>query len=200
MKKTFLTIALLLFVAVSGHAQKFAVKTNLAGWAAAFTPNIGIEVALAPHWTIAADGYFNPIRDWGGRRSSYMWGAQPEVKYWFCRKFYSHYLGLHGQYSQFDAGLLKYRYEGAYWGVGLSYGYSLPVAYRWRLDFSIGVGWQHWEGFGPGGRVYPYRRVGSPELPDQGSAWNNKEFVDKPLPKDTFGITKVGISAVFIIR
>lgn len=191
MKKAFLTIALIFAVAVAGRAQKIAVKTNALGWLSALTMNVGAEVALWPKLTLAADAYYNPVRDWGNRKSTQLWGVQPEVKYWFCRKFYSHYLGLHGQYSEFDAGLFKNRYEGSYYGIGLSYGYSLPIAYRWRLDFSLGVGWKHWD-------RKVYKRIGN--LPVRGSDWDNKEFVKDPYPKNNFGVTKVGVSAVFIIR
>lgn len=193
MKKTLLTISLLFAVAATGYAQKIAVKTNALGWASAITANAGVEVALWPRWTLSADGYYNPFGNWGDQKSSRLWGVQPELKYWFCRKFYGHYIGLHGQYSQFDAGMFKYRYDGSYYGAGLSYGYSLPVAYRWRLDFSLGVGWKHWD-------REVYRRVGDGSLPDAGSSWDNKEFVRDPRPKNNFGVTKIGVSAVFIIR
>ena len=193
MKKAFLTIALLLAVASIGHAQKIAVRTNGVGWISALTMNVGAEVALWPKLTLSADAYYNPFADWGNNRSTRLWGVQPELKYWFCRKFYSHYIGLHGQYSQFDAGLFKHIYEGSYYGVGLSYGYSLPIAYRWRLDFSLGLGWKHWD-------REVYNRIGDTALPDPGHDGGNKEFVKDPWPRDGFGVTKVGVSVVFIIR
>lgn len=190
MKKTLLTISLLFVMAATGYAQKIAVKTNALGWAAAITTNVGVEVALWPKWTFSADAYYNPFNDWGNRRSSEFWGVQPEFKYWFCRKFYGHYIGLHGQYAEFfDAGMCKYLYDGTYYGAGVSYGYSLPLAYRWRLDFSLGVGWKHWN-------RDVFWRIGH----NTGADWDDKEFVRDPRPKNNFGVTKVGISAVFIIR
>lgn len=188
MKKILLTISLLFAVAATGHAQKIAVKTNALGWASALTANAGVEVALWPRWTIAADGYYNPVRNWGNYKRSELWAVQPELKYWFCRKFYSHYIGLHGQYSEFEAGMCKNIYDGTYYGAGLSYGYSLPIGFRWRIDFSLGVGWKHWDMNGV------YKRVTHD--------WDDKVFVDDPRypSRDTFGVTKVGISAVFIIR
>ncbi len=191
MKKTLLTISLLFAMVATGYGQKIAVKTNAVGWVAAITTNVGVEVALWPKLTISADAYYNPFKSWGdpdNRRSTWLWGVQPELKYWFCRKFYGHYIGLHGQYSDYDCGLFKYRYEGTYWGVGLSYGYSLPVAYRWRLDFSLGLGYKHWN-------EDVYYRIGT-----TGSQWDDKEFVQDPRPANNFGVTKLGVSAVFIIR
>jgi hypothetical protein len=197
MKKTLLTILILFSVVATGHGQKIAVKTNALGWAAAVTTNIGAEVALSPKFTLSADAYYNPFKQWGSemnRRSTWLWGVQPELKYWLCRKFYGHYIGLHGQYSEFDAGLFKNRYEGSYYGAGLSYGYSLPVAYRWRLDFSLGLGWQHWD-------RDVYRRVGTGLHGDDAiSNWDNKEFVSDIHPADIFGVTKAAMSVVFIIR
>ncbi len=197
MKKTLLTISLLFAIAATGYGQKIAVKTNAVGWVSAVTTNVGVEIPLWPRWTISADAYYNPFEHWGdpdNRRSTWLWGVQPELKYWFCRKFYGHYIGLHGQYSEYDAGLFKYRYDGNYWGAGLSYGYSLPVAYRWRIDFSLGVGFKHWD-------RDVYYRIGRGQLPDPGSAWDNMEFVpNESGVKNTFGVTKVGVSAVFIIR
>ncbi len=200
MKKAFLTIALLFVVATAGYGQKFAVRTNAVGWLSAVTMNVGAEVALWPKLTLSADAYYNPFRNWGDNRSTQLWGVQPELKYWFCRKFYSHYIGLHGQFAQYDAGLFKYMYEGSYYGVGLSYGYSLPIAYRWRLDFSLGVGWKHWAGHDGTGRREVYSRVGSDEISHPGHGDGNKEFVKDPWGKDNFGVTKVGVSVVFIIR
>jgi hypothetical protein len=200
MRKLLLTLALLFAVASAGHAQKVAVKTNALGWLSAVTTNVGVEVALWPKLTLAADGYYNPITNWGQRRSTEMWAVQPELKYWFCTKFYGSYIGLHGQYSEYDAGLFKYRYEGSYYGVGLSYGYSLPIGYRWRLDFSLGAGWKHWADYGGSGHRQVYYRVGTEGIHDPGSDWDNKEIAKDPRPKNNFGITKASVSIAFIIR
>ncbi|MDR2911881.1 MAG: DUF3575 domain-containing protein [Alistipes sp.] len=193
MKKLFLTLAMLFVVVAVGRAQKLAVKTNAVGWLSAMTTNVGIETTLWPKLTIAADGYFNPVADWGNNKSTRLWAVQPELKYWLGEEFVGHYFGAHGQFSEFDAGLFRLRYEGQYWGAGLSYGYSMPIADCWHLDFSLGLGWKHWEGSAPGGRLDPYYRAGA-------SDWDDKEFRGKPLPGDTFGFTKVSASVVFIIK
>ncbi len=200
MRKILLTLAVLFAVASAGYGQKIAVKTNALGWLSAVTTNVGVEVALWPKLTLSADGYYNPFKDWGHSKSTQLWGVQPELKYWFCQKFYGHYIGLHGQYAEYDAGLFKNRYEGSYYGAGLSYGYSLPIGYRWRVDFSLGVGWKHWAGYQGKGERVVYRRLGSPEIPVQGSDWDNKEFIPDPRPADNFGVTKANVSFVFIIR
>ncbi len=194
-----MTISLLFAIVATGYGQKIAVKTNALGWVSAVTTNVGVEIPLWPRWTIAADAYYNPFDQWGAaenRRSSWLWGVQPELKYWFCRKFYGHYIGLHGQYSEYDAGLFKYRYKGTYYGAGLSYGYSLPIAYRWRLDFSLGLGWKHWDNDEVYWRIDP-----AGTLPTPGSAPDNKTFIPgMEGVKNTFGVTKASVSAVFIIR
>lgn len=75
--------ALLLFMIVVSCvsqelcAQKVGVKTNLA---ADFTlnPNIGLEVGLAPKWTLEVDGQFNAWTLSGDKRWKH-WAVQPGV-------------------------------------------------------------------------------------------------------------------------
>ena len=66
-----------------------------------------------------------------------------------------HHLGLYGQILTYDfewggRGYLGGKPGGTLWdkmnwGIGLEYGYSLPLARRLNIDFSVGVGYQHGE-------------------------------------------------------
>ena len=91
--------ALLLFVIVFScispelYAQKVAVKTNLLA-DAVLSPNLGIEVGLAPKWTLDVTGQFNGWTLSHNRRWKH-WAVQPEVRYWLCDRFGAHFFGAH---------------------------------------------------------------------------------------------------------
>ncbi len=71
-------------------AQDVAVKTNLL-YDAVLTPNIGVEVGVAPKWTIDVTGQLNA---WTVNEHYWKhWLAQPEARYWFCQRFAGHFVG-----------------------------------------------------------------------------------------------------------
>ncbi|MCL2561715.1 MAG: DUF3575 domain-containing protein [Rikenellaceae bacterium] len=202
MKKVFLTMTLLFAVVASGHAQKIAVKTNGLGlvtfagfgqWSP--TPNLGAEIALWPRWTLDIDGFWNPFT-FGENKSTQFWAVQPELRYWFCGKFNGHFVGLHGQYAEYqNFGMRKYVYDGHLAGLGLSYGYSLPLAPRWKLEFNLGFGWND-----VNSKTVWLREssLGRP-IGDYGPGYGNVEY-QEPIRKDYWGITRAGVNVVFIIR
>lgn len=71
------------------YAQKVAVKTNLLS-DAVLSPNLGIEVGLAPKWTMDITGQFNAWNMSHNRRWKH-WAVQPEVRYWLCNRFDAHF-------------------------------------------------------------------------------------------------------------
>ena len=79
-----LCVALLmaLFAGMFASAQKVALKTNLL-YDATATVNAGIEIGLAPRWTLDISGNFN---DWtmSHNRKRKHWLVQPEARYRFC--------------------------------------------------------------------------------------------------------------------
>ncbi len=135
------------------NAQKVAVKTNLL-YDALLTPDLGVEVKLAPQWTLEATGRLNAwaVND----RRWKQWSVQPEVRYWFCQAFSGHFLGAHligGQYNfgnlpfnfKFlgtDFSVLRdYRLQGWMAGAGIAYGYSWILDKHWNFEAEIGFGW-----------------------------------------------------------
>ena len=83
-------ILVLLVVATAGmmqdtKAQNVAVKSNVLA-DAFLNPNLGIEIRLAPKWTLDATGQFNAWTLSHDRRWKH-WAVQPEVRYWFCDHF-----------------------------------------------------------------------------------------------------------------
>lgn len=187
MNKSCLFLLTFLFVCVDIQAQWVAVKTNLL-YDAIATPNVGAEVAFNDHLTLEASGYYNGW-NFSGRKSFKHWMAQPELRYWIHERFNGHFLGLHAQYMDYDfAGLdmmygmkKKYAYDGYTYGGGLSYGYQLYLSPHWNLEFTAGFGYLRFE----------YDKYTFPE--DGGG----------PIGKyrnDYWGVTKAGISIVYIIK
>lgn len=182
MKKEIILALMLIVAAPAVRAQKIAVKTNLLEWAALGTINAGAEYAFTDHWSLEADIAWNPWT-FSRQRSAKCWGVQAEGRYWLCQKFYGHYFGAHAQYGNYDCGLWKYRYDGYLYGLGISYGYALPIASRWRLDFNLGVGYNRM-GYDKDAREY---RTGDVEM-------FGREH------RNYWGITRAGINLVFIIK
>ena len=202
----------------AGQAQDVAVKVNGLGLGsfAGFgqyspTPNLGLEIALWPKWTLDIDGYWNPFK-YSENKGTDFWGVQPELRYWFCNKFNGHFIGLHGQYvDYYQFGMKKYLYEGWFAGVGLSYGYSLQLGYRWKLEGNIGFGWNDvhhdakWLRGNPFRPDMPYTNYGGPGehkvYMTKDNQINPLGFDSRPekINKDYWGITRAGISLIFVL-
>lgn len=177
--------AWLLFLMLTGmgmtvaRAQKIGLKTNLLSWATT-TVNAGAEYKFAPRWSAEMEIMYKAWHFLPDNRKVGGLLIQPEVRYWLCQPFYQHYVGVHLHYGQYNAGLGRYRYQGSLYGAGLSYGYQWILADRWNLEISTGAG---------------FVRM-------------NHDKYDRPkcglfLGKDSknyFGITKIGISLVYILK
>lgn len=140
---------------VAANGQDVALKTNLVG-DVLLNPNLGIEVGLAPRWTMEVSGELNA---WtiGDDHKWKHWVVQPEARYWFCERFTGHFLGIHALGGQYNVGRIGFksfnlfgtdfsklhnqRYQGWGVGAGVAYGYSWPVAKHWNVEAEIGVGW-----------------------------------------------------------
>ena len=82
--------------------QNVAVKTNLLS-DALLNPNIGVEVGLAPKWTLDVSGQFNGWNMSHDRRWKH-WALQPEARYWLCDRFGAHFFGAHIHGGQYNIG------------------------------------------------------------------------------------------------
>lgn len=124
-----------------------SIKTNALLWAT-LVANVGFEVKLAPRWSLDVTGFYSPWNMFIFNRKIRLFGLSPEVRYWWGDVMKrGHFLGLHGLVTGFNVQLdNKYRYQDpnhAAWGVGLSYGYAMPLdkKERWGVEFTIGVGY-----------------------------------------------------------
>ena len=138
---------------VPGRLLRLGLKTNLIYGGAALTPNIALEVALAPRWTLEAAYSSNPwnyrAKAAGETNRKLLHGvARVEGRWWLCERFNGHFVGLHALYSEYnvaghDIPLLfarEYRYKGNAWGGGVAWGYDLPIGRSWNVEFTAGVG------------------------------------------------------------
>ena len=145
--------ALVLILSVAGgHAQRqdtarWAVKTNIAGWAVA-TPNIGAEAGLSPHHTMDMSLYASPFT-FGHNHKWKHWQAIAEARWWLRKRFDGHFFGLHVGGGEFNISRVStlfggfdsdYRYEGWNLRAGLSYGYQWVLGRRWNIEAMIGLG------------------------------------------------------------
>lgn len=135
-------------------AQDVAIKTNLL-YDATATVNLGVEVGLAPKWTLDVSGNLNA---WNIDQNTKWrhWMAQPEARYWFCDRFSQHFLGFHAIGGQYNVGgvkrsmgffgpdykdLTENRCQGWGLGAGVAYGYAFILGQRWNLELELGVGY-----------------------------------------------------------
>ena len=154
LKTTLLIIILSLFSCA--RAQNVAVKTNLLS-DVVLNPNIGVEVGLAPKWTLDVIGQFNAW-DLSHDRKWKHWAVQPGIRYWLCDRFGASFFGFYlhggqyniggfdGKYNLFgtDARKLKdTRYQGWFVGTGISYGYAWLLGRHWNLEAEIGLGYSY---------------------------------------------------------
>lgn len=125
----------------------FSVKANAAA-VAALVANIGVEVKLAPRWSLDLMGAYSPYNMFVHNRKIRVFGGRPEVRFWWGDVMKrGHFIGLHGFASAFNVQISdKARYQDpnhVLWGVGLAYGYALPLGKRekWGVEFTLGAGY-----------------------------------------------------------
>ncbi|MDE5629954.1 MAG: DUF3575 domain-containing protein [Muribaculaceae bacterium] len=148
-----IVLGLLSSTAPAVHAQEVAIKSNLI-YDALLSPNLGVEVGIAPKWTAELSGTVN---NWAiNNRQWKQWNVQPEIRYWICRRFSGHFFAAHIIGGQYNFGNLKnnikflgtdfsdltdHRYQGWMAGAGLAYGYSWILSRHWNLEAELGLGW-----------------------------------------------------------
>ncbi|WP_280766910.1 DUF3575 domain-containing protein [Parabacteroides sp. PFB2-10] len=175
----FTAIVLFHFPSQEASAQTIGVKTNAVGWGAR-TINAGAEWGFAEKWTADLSAFYNPF-SYSRGRTTHLLGVQPEVRYWPCGAWHGHFVGLHGQYASYDWGLKKYRYKGNLYGGGLSYGYAWVIADRWNLEATIGFGATRLA------HEYRYER-------------RDTNVYLSPNPRTAWGLTRIGINFIYIIK
>jgi hypothetical protein len=182
--------------------DRVAVKTNLLYGVSTLTPNLGVEVGLAPRLTLGAVvGYNNwhNLWDYADRGpDSDLWNIHKrsfdhvlgklEFRYWFKDRLSGHFLGINAMYADYKISEMQvpllfdkeWVYDGTGYGGGISYGYLWRWNERWGMEFNIAAG------------------VVKMEY-DKSCVDCNDEVVT-PSKKLYFGPTSVGIKLLFTIR
>lgn len=189
----------MLLFSVTLSAQKLALKNNLLYDAAFLAPNLALEIGLGQRSTLDLFGSYS----WYtlGETTSAAgvkfdkkfkhWLAQPELRFWSCERFNGFFWGIHAHGGEFNVagttmpfGLTGFaensRYEGCFYGAGVSIGKQWVLGKRWNFEASVGGGWAR----------YDYDRF---ECGDCGA----KIESDKD---DYFGPTKATLSLVYFFK
>ncbi len=162
-----------------------ALKTNLL-YDAALIPNIGIEFYLKNGWSIEGNWMYAWWKNDNRHNYWRTYGGELGVRKYFGRRaetkpLTGHHLGLYGQMLTYDFELGGTGYQSKLsYGVGVEYGYSLPIGRRLNLDFGIGIGYL-------GGEYKKYDPI------DEHYVWKQTR------QRHWFGPTKAEISLVWLI-
>lgn len=127
-----------------------AVKTNLL-YDVAFIPNVGAEFYIGNDWSIAGNWQYIWLRNKAKHKYWRVGAGDIALRKWFGSKasekpLTGHHIGAYGQMVTYDfapTGKSGTIAEDWNWSVGIEYGYSLPIARRLNMDFTIGIGY-HW--------------------------------------------------------
>lgn len=156
-KPHILLAIIMIVVPLSMLAIKPAIKSNLLTDAVLLTPNLGVEAAVSPNWSVEISGNLNTWNLHDGMRWKH-WMVQPEARYWFCDALAGHFVAAHALGGKYNAGhipfahnflgydfssLRDHRYQGWFAGAGVGYGYSWILGKHWNLEAELGVGVIH---------------------------------------------------------
>lgn len=154
--KIFLLVFFLLGGVSQLRSQDWAIKTNLL-YDATATVNIGVEIGLAPKWTLDVSGNLNAW-NWNDHTKWKHWLFQPEARYWFCDRFSRHFIGVHAIGAAFNFGginnnisflgtdfsvLKDKRYQGYAYGGGVAYGFAFMLSKYINLELEAGIGYAY---------------------------------------------------------
>ena len=190
---------------VEERFYSIAAKTNIL-YDAATALNFGVELPLGNRFSLQYEQIF-PWWNAGPHGNKYSMQALSfggEARRWFaqrrqcagneelsgdqrqCPKLLGHYLGLYAHTGKFDiqAGRKFGCYQNHFKGIGLSYGYSLPLGRRANMEFALSLGYMEIDY-----QHYIPSSDWSVLLKDNGKAGT----------KHYFGPTKAKISVVFPI-
>lgn len=186
-KKKIQLLFLLLITSLTVSAQHAAVKHNVVG-DAILSPNLGLEIGLGNRTSLDLYGAYNPF---GNKEKRFRhWLVQPELRYWLCERFNGTFWGVHaiaGQFSVAGANwplpfstFEAHRYEGNFYGGGISIGHHWILSNRWSIEATLGVGYTYFD--------YDKYKCTTCSPKEESGNWNY------------IGPTKAGLSLIYIIK
>ncbi len=126
-------------VPLKGSAQQLAVGSDVA-LLATQTYNAALELTVSGRSTLGVSvmGNYHP---WV-HQDMRLIGILPEWRFYFSgRPMLYHYVGMTGLLANYDFDGKGEAHHGAAAGVGLTFGYVVPLSQRWNLDLHAGAGW-----------------------------------------------------------
>lgn len=117
---------------------------------AALTPNIGVGMSVTDRITVIADWMYARWSNRDKRRYWRIYGGDIEARYRIGRQkpgypLAGHHVGVYCSMACYDfqagrshKGVLSDKWN---YAAGMSYTYSMPIATRLNIDFSLGVGY-----------------------------------------------------------
>lgn len=130
-------LLLLLSAAMSARGQRVAVNTDVA-MDACLAPSLGVELAMGKKSTLNLNGFY------GSRilgKDVRMAALQPEWRVYISgRPMYHHYVGFIGLLTSYKMKFDAKWHDGDACGLGLSFGYVLPLTDRLLVDFHSSLG------------------------------------------------------------
>ena len=181
-------------VAAESRPLYMALKTNML-YDLAAVPNVGIEFYLGKNWSIGANWEYAWWNTNSRHRYWRVYGGELNLRRWFGKAaaekpLTGHHLGISAQLFTYDfewggRGYMAGKpggniFDKTSYAVGLEYGYSLPIARRLNIDFSLALGYA-------GGTYYEY-------IPYDGHyLWQATK------QRKWFGPTKAEVSLVWLI-
>ena len=158
-------------------------------------PNLGVEFYLGGNYSLVANWMYAWWKNDNSHKYWRIYGGDIAVRRWFGREAASkpligHHLGLYVQTMTYDflwndKGYMAGEpggniFDRANFATGVEYGYSLPIAKRLNLDFTLGVGYM-W------GKYYEYKPI------DNCYVWQATK------QRHFFGPTKAEVSLVWLL-
>jgi hypothetical protein len=130
--------------ATGGHKFLIALKTNML-YDLVAVPNIGVELPLPAKFSVGANWMYAWWKSDNRHRYWRTYGGNVYARKWFGHKsiLSGHHLGVYGQIVTYDFEWGHRGYLGDRWSyaAGVEYGYSVKIAKRFNIDFSLGVGY-----------------------------------------------------------
>lgn len=131
------------------------IRTNML-YDALLLPNIGADFYVGKNISIGG----NWLYGWWSKNIRHRYwrayGGELNARWWFGRKAHEkpltgHHIGIHGQIYTYDFEFGNKGEMGGkpednlwnqfFWSAGVEYGFSLPIARRLNLDFTLGAGY-----------------------------------------------------------
>ena len=142
--KFILILSLMMLTAGYSRAQKVSLSTNLLEWANFGTVNLDAGVSVHKSVSVHLGAKYNPWEFKTNKLQLDLYNKQTtgylDVRYWPSSVFSGWWFGARARVSDYSTtGVWRHALEeGFAVGVGLSFGYSLTVHERLRLDFGAG--------------------------------------------------------------